>query len=80
MEFTKTEFKIINENNTRTTDILNNLEPDTTYIIGVLVITDDGNFNDKDIVYDQYKTSCIRKYFGSTIETKIIFKKFKKTK
>lgn len=59
-EFTKTEFKIINENNTRTTDILNNLEPDTTYIIGVLVITDDGNFNDKDIVYDQYKTSCIQ--------------------
>ncbi|XP_060850877.1 uncharacterized protein LOC132929506 isoform X2 [Rhopalosiphum padi] len=59
-EFTKSEIKIINENNTRTTDILNNLEPDTTYIIGVLIITDDGNLNKEDIVYGQYKTSCIQ--------------------
>uniref|UniRef100_A0A2H8TRV2 Tyrosine-protein kinase receptor Tie-1 n=1 Tax=Melanaphis sacchari TaxID=742174 RepID=A0A2H8TRV2_9HEMI len=59
-EFTKSEFKIIIENNTRTTDILNNLEPDTTYIIGVLVIADDGNFNYEDIVYGQYNTSCIQ--------------------
>jgi len=62
-KFTKSEFKLINENSNGTTDILNNLEPDTAYIIGVLVITDDGNFNQEDIVYGVYKTSCIRKYF-----------------
>jgi len=32
-------------------------------MIGVLVITDDGNINNQDIVFGEYRTSCIRKYF-----------------
>lgn len=57
-EFTKSEIKLINE--TSTTDILHDLEADTTYTIGVMVITSDGNFNREDIVFNQYKTSCIQ--------------------
>ncbi|KAL4084644.1 hypothetical protein QTP88_027571 [Uroleucon formosanum] len=59
-KFTKSEIKLINETSNRTTVILHNLEPDTIYIIGVLVITSDGNFNREDIVFNQYKTSCIQ--------------------
>ncbi|XP_016657825.1 uncharacterized protein LOC100161662 isoform X1 [Acyrthosiphon pisum] len=60
-EFTKSEIKLINETSDGTIDILNDLIPDTTYMIGVLIITDDGNFNRENIVYGQYKTShCIQ--------------------
>lgn len=31
-------------------------------MVGVLLIADDGNFNDQNIVYGQYKTPCMRKY------------------
>lgn len=70
-EFTKSEIKLINENINGTVDVLNDLLPDTTYMVGVLVITDDGNFNDQDILYGQYKTSyCKRKYFRSVFQLK----------
>lgn len=45
-------------------EVLNELEPDTTYKIGVLVITDDGNFNEHDIKYSYLRTTCVRKYFN----------------
>lgn len=51
----------MNDNGTK--EILNDLEPDTEYILGVLVITDDGNFNDKDVVYSKFRTLCKSKYF-----------------
>lgn len=31
-------------------------------MVGVMLIADDGNFNEQDIVYGQYKTLCMRKY------------------
>jgi len=43
-----------------------------------MVIASDGNFNREDIVYNQYKTSCIRKYFKPIIEPKRYFKKLRK--
>lgn len=53
------EIKPIVEKKYRPNDVLNDLEADTEYMIGVLLITDDGNFNDQDIVYGRFKTSCI---------------------
>lgn len=32
-------------------------------MVGVLLLSNDGNYNDKDIKYGQYITSCKRKYF-----------------
>lgn len=43
-----------------------------------MVIASDGNFNRKDIVYNQYKTSCIREYFKPIIEPKRSLKKLRK--
>lgn len=60
--FKSFEIKSISDTNNITTEIISNLEPDTKYIVGVLLITNDGNFNDQDVVYGQYKTPCIRKY------------------
>ncbi|XP_025196649.1 uncharacterized protein LOC112595599 [Melanaphis sacchari] len=58
-KFTNSEIKPIIENSNGTNEILNDLDVDTVYLVGVLLITDDGNFNDQDIVYGQFKTSCI---------------------
>lgn len=46
-------------------EILYDLLPHTKYLVGVLLITDDGNQNDQDIVFGEYITSCIRKYIFS---------------
>lgn len=32
-------------------------------MVGVLLITDDFNYNDNDIVYGEFMTLCERKYF-----------------
>lgn len=56
------EIKLINKTNNECIEILNDLDVDTTYMIGVIVISDNGNFNDQDIVYGTYRTSCIGKY------------------
>jgi len=55
--------KSITDNET-SIEFLSDLESDTIYMVGVLVITDDGNYNDQDIVYGEYKTLCIRKYIS----------------
>ncbi|VVC38854.1 Fibronectin type III,EGF-like, conserved site,Immunoglobulin-like fold,EGF-like domain [Cinara cedri] len=59
-KFTNSEPKGISENNNGSTEILSDLKPDSLYKIGVLVITNDGNFNDQDIVYGHYRTMCIQ--------------------
>ncbi|KAE9526207.1 hypothetical protein AGLY_013838 [Aphis glycines] len=58
--FRSLEIKSISDTDNITTEIISDLEPDTKYIVGVLLITNDGNFNDQDIVYGQYKTTCIQ--------------------
>ncbi|XP_025407449.1 uncharacterized protein LOC112681404, partial [Sipha flava] len=40
------------------TSIINHLEPGTAYEVGAILITNDGNFNDQDIIYGQYNTTC----------------------
>lgn len=57
--FISTGIKPIIENSNETNETLSDLNPDTVYLIGILLITDDGNFNDQDIVYGEFKTSCI---------------------
>lgn len=69
--FISTGIKPIIENSNETNETLSDLNPDTVYLIGILLITDDGNFNDQDIVYGEFKTSCIRKYFQQTIKLKL---------
>lgn len=54
--------KSISNANNFTSEKIRDLEPDTKYTVGVLLIADDGNFNEEDIVYGQYKTLCMRKY------------------
>lgn len=49
-------------NNIKVTQTINNLIPGTTYYIGVQLIMNDGVFNEKDVVFGQYKTKCLRKY------------------
>lgn len=61
-QFLNSDIKPIIENYNETKETLISLEPDTVYLVGVLLITDDGNFNDQDIVYGTFKTSCTRKY------------------
>lgn len=39
-------------------EIVNGLKPGTTYNIGVQIIMDDGNLNEKNIVYGLYNTKC----------------------
>ncbi|XP_050064102.1 uncharacterized protein LOC114127525 [Aphis gossypii] len=58
-KFNNSQIKPIIENSNNTYEILSDLEVDTVYLVGILLITDDGNFNDQDIVYGQFKTSCI---------------------
>ncbi|KAL5238474.1 hypothetical protein ACI65C_005884 [Semiaphis heraclei] len=58
-KFINSDVKPIIENSNVTKETLSDLEPDTVYLVGVLLITDDGNFNDQDIVYGEFKTSCI---------------------
>ncbi|VVC28416.1 Fibronectin type III,EGF-like, conserved site,Immunoglobulin-like fold [Cinara cedri] len=60
--FLKSEFKEIIENVSTVTETLNDLTPDTSYKVGVLILANDGNFNDADITYDTYKTSCKQPY------------------
>lgn len=59
----RSTLKLITDNNNGTTDVLSNLKADTEHKVGVLLVMDDGNFNDQDIVLGKYMTSCIRKYF-----------------
>lgn len=58
------ETKSITDDYDELDEIINDLESGTTYFVGVLIITDDGDFNDQDIVYGEYKTLCIRKYIS----------------
>ncbi|XP_060847647.1 uncharacterized protein LOC132927184 [Rhopalosiphum padi] len=58
-EFTNSVIKPIIERSNTSNEILSDLKVDTVYLVGVLLITDDGNFNDQDIVYGQFQTSCI---------------------
>ncbi|XP_060843558.1 uncharacterized protein LOC132923516 isoform X2 [Rhopalosiphum padi] len=59
IEDTFRSFEIKPISNT-TSEIISDLQPDTKYKIGVLLIADDGNFNDQDVVYGQYNTTCIQ--------------------
>lgn len=56
---TKSELKLVDKYYKEY--ILSDLKPDTDYMVGVMLITNDGNFNDQDIVYGHYTTSCLRK-------------------
>lgn len=56
------EVKPITEKKYRPHEVLNDLKPDTLYMVGVLLITDDGNLNEQDIVFGRFRTSCLGKY------------------
>ncbi|XP_060872815.1 uncharacterized protein LOC132946770 [Metopolophium dirhodum] len=58
--FRSSEIQSINNNNNVTLEVIRDLEPDTEYTVGVLLIADDGNFNEQSIVYGQYKTPCMQ--------------------
>ncbi|XP_060872331.1 uncharacterized protein LOC132946371 [Metopolophium dirhodum] len=58
--FRSSEIKSISNTNDVTLEVIRDLEPDTEYTVGVLLIADDGNFNEQNIVYGQYKTPCIQ--------------------
>eukprot|EP00102_Acyrthosiphon_pisum_P025257 XP_016662467.1 PREDICTED: uncharacterized protein LOC100570133 [Acyrthosiphon pisum] len=58
--FRSSEIKSISNTNDVTLEVIRDLEPDTKYTVGVLLIADDGNFNEQDIVYGQYKTPCMQ--------------------
>lgn len=59
-EFTYSEINAFSLNITEYT--ISDLETETIYTIGVLLIMDDENFNEQDIVFGQYNTICFRKY------------------
>lgn len=59
--FSKSELKVIDENTNSVTEVLSDLIPDTSYTIGVLILTKDVNYNYPDVVYGHYRTSCKRK-------------------
>lgn len=59
-EYTKLGPNLIVENN-KTTEILKDLKSNTEYKVAVLLMSDDGNFNEEDLVYGLYRTSCNRK-------------------
>lgn len=59
--FTRSELKLFDLN--KTEDIINDLKSDTTYSIGVLLIMEDGNYDNQSIVFAQFKTTCKSKYF-----------------
>jgi len=58
--FRNSEIKAINNTNNVTLEVIGDLESDTMYKVGVLLIADDGDFNEQNIVYGQYKTPCMR--------------------
>ncbi|CAI6354595.1 unnamed protein product [Macrosiphum euphorbiae] len=58
--FRSSEIKLISNTNGFTLEVIRDLEPDTKYKIGVLLIADDGSFNEQNIVYGQYKTPCMQ--------------------
>jgi len=60
--FRSSEIKSISNTNNVTLEVIRDLEPDTEYTVGVLLIADDGNFNEQNIEYGRYKTLCMRKY------------------
>lgn len=62
----RSTLKLITDNNNGTPDVLSNLKADTEHTVGVLLIMDDGNFNNQDIVFGKYMTSCVREYFRYT--------------
>lgn len=55
--------RLINQSNSRIQEKLTDLQKGTKYMVGVLLITDDLNYNDNDIVYGEFITLCERKYF-----------------
>lgn len=61
-QFLRSQLKTIDENIDVTHEILSSLTTDTKYNVGVLLIMEDGNFNDQDVAYGEFKTSCTRKY------------------
>eukprot|EP00102_Acyrthosiphon_pisum_P024417 XP_016661627.1 PREDICTED: uncharacterized protein LOC100163765 [Acyrthosiphon pisum] len=60
--FRSSEIKPISNTTNVTLEVIRDLESDTKYTVGALLIADDGDFNEQNIVYGQYKTPCIRKY------------------
>ncbi|XP_001948568.2 uncharacterized protein LOC100163240 [Acyrthosiphon pisum] len=58
--FRNSEIKSISNTNNVTLEVIRDLEPDTKYTVGVLLIADDGDFNEQNIVYGQYKTPCMQ--------------------
>ncbi|KAL4085361.1 hypothetical protein QTP88_027220 [Uroleucon formosanum] len=58
--FRSSEIKLISNAKNFTSENIRGLEPDTKYTVGVLLIADDGNVNEQDIVYGQYKTLCMQ--------------------
>eukprot|EP00102_Acyrthosiphon_pisum_P025253 XP_016662463.1 PREDICTED: uncharacterized protein LOC107884572 [Acyrthosiphon pisum] len=58
--YKSSEIKSISNTNNATTEVIRDLELDTKYTVGALLIADDGNFNEQNIVYGQYKTACIQ--------------------
>ncbi|CAI6352820.1 unnamed protein product [Macrosiphum euphorbiae] len=58
--FRNSEIKPISNTNNVTLEVIRDLESDTKYTFGVLLIADDGNFNEQNMVYGQYKTPCMQ--------------------
>ncbi|XP_060872332.1 LOW QUALITY PROTEIN: uncharacterized protein LOC132946372 [Metopolophium dirhodum] len=58
--FRNSEIKAISNTNNVTLEVIGDLESDTMYKVGVLLIADDGDFNEQNIVYGQYKTPCMQ--------------------
>ncbi|CAI6359203.1 unnamed protein product [Macrosiphum euphorbiae] len=58
--FRSSEIKSISNTNNVTIEVISDLEPDTKYTVGVLLIANDGDFNEQNIVYGQYKTPCMQ--------------------
>ncbi|XP_008186132.1 uncharacterized protein LOC100169299 [Acyrthosiphon pisum] len=58
--FRTSEIKPISNTNNVTLEVIRDLESDTKFMVGVLLIADDGDFNEQSIVYGQYKTQCMQ--------------------
>lgn len=49
----------MNQSNSTGQETIADLQPETEYMVGVLLFTDDLNYNDQDIVYGNFTTTCI---------------------
>jgi len=57
-EFQYLDLKEIGEQNS-VIEIMDNLKPGLSYTIGVILVTEDGNYNIEDIKTVNYSTSCL---------------------